>query len=82
MEGFYEKVLERLKTAGLKKSQIKIKTATRCYDIFTAILGEAKTGQYGTVMVGRRGEREAFFTGRIAMRLVQKISDQALWVIP
>ena len=82
MEGFYEKALERLKTAGLKKSQIKIKTATRCYDISTAILGEARTRQYGTVMVGRRGEREAFFTGRIAIRLVQKVSDQALWVVP
>ena len=82
MEGFYEKAHERLKTAGLKKSQVEIKTSTQSYDISTGILSEARMGQYGTVLVGRRGESEAFFTGRIAMRLVQKIADEALWVVP
>ena len=81
MEIFYEKVYKKFKTVGLKKSHIKIKTNTRSYHISTAILDEARTGKYGTVVVGRRGERGAFFTGRIAMRLVQKVSDQALWVV-
>ena len=81
MEEFYERAHERLKSAGLKKSQIQIKTSTQSYDISTGILGEVKKGQYGTVVIGRRGEREAFFTGRIATRLVQKVSDQALWVV-
>ena len=82
MEDFYERAHERLKAAGLKKSQIEIKTSARSYDISTGILGEVKSGQYGTVAIGRRGESEAFFTGRIATRLVQKVSDQALWVVP
>lgn len=80
MERFYEKAYDRFETAGLKKSQITIKTNTQSYDISTAILDEARTGQYGTVVIGRRGERDAFFTGRIAMRLVQKVSGQTLWV--
>jgi len=82
IEHFYEIAHERFKTAGLKKTQIKIKTSKQGFDISTSILGEARTGQYSTVVVGRRGEREAFFTGRIAMRLVQKVTDQALWVVP
>ncbi len=82
MEAFYEAARQRFEMAGLKKSQIKIKTSTRSHDVSTAILGEAKTGQYGTVVVGRRGERDAFFTGRIAMRLVQKVTNQTLWVVP
>ena len=81
MERFYEKVHDRFERAGLKKSQIEIKTNTRSYQISTAILDETRTGGYGTVVMGRRGERDAFFTGRIAMRLVQKVSDQALWVV-
>ena len=81
MQAFYEKAYQRFKTAGLKKSQIKVKTNTRSYHISTAILDEARTGEYSTVVVGRRGERGAFFTGRIAMRLVQKVSGQALWVV-
>ncbi|MBW2170864.1 MAG: universal stress protein [Deltaproteobacteria bacterium] len=82
MEDFYGKARERLKAAGLKMSQIKIKTSRQSHDISTGILGEARTGRYDTVVVGRRGEREAFFTGRIAIRLVQKITDQTLWVVP
>jgi len=82
MEAFYEAAHQRFKTAGVKKSQLKIKTRSRSHDISTAILGEAKTGGYGTVVIGRRGERDAFFTGRIAMRLVQKVTNQTLWVVP
>ena len=82
MESFCKKVFLRFETAGLKKSQVEIKTSTRSHDISTAILGEAKTVKYDTVVIGRRGEREAFFTGRIAMRLVGKVSDQTLWVVP
>ena len=81
MKAFYEKAHERFKSAGLKKSQIKIKTNTQSYQISTAILDEARSGGYSTVVVGRRGERGAFFTGRIAMRLVQKVSGCTLWVV-
>ena len=82
MEAFYEEACQRFKTAGIEKSQIRLKTSAGSHDISTAILAEAKTGQYGTVVMGRRGERDAFFTGRIAMRLVQKVTDQTLWVVP
>jgi nucleotide-binding universal stress UspA family protein len=82
MVDFFEKACQRLKKAGLKRRQIEMKTRIGGYDISTCILEEAKTGQYSTVAVGRRGERDAFFTGHIAMRLVQKVTDQTLWVIP
>lgn len=83
MDRFYEAALERFKKAGFQKSQVRIKTGRQsCYDVSTAILGEARKELYSTVVVGRRGEREAFFTGRIAMRLIQKLTDQALWVVP
>jgi len=82
MAVFYEKARERLKAAGLKMSRVAIKTSSQSYDISTGILCEARTGRYGTVVVGRRGESESFFTGRIAMRLVQKITDETLWVVP
>jgi len=82
IEGFYSKAYQRFEAAGLKREQIETKTRLRSCDISTNIIEEAKTGGYSTVVVGRRGERDAFFTGRIAMRLVQKITDQALWIIP
>ena len=81
MERFFSKALEKLEGAGIKKSQVDIKTDIHGYDISTAILGEARKGQYGTLVVGRRGERDAFFTGRIAMRLSQKMPTPALWIV-
>ena len=82
MDDFYEKAYQMFEAAGLKKGQIDIKSSTWSYDISTAILDEATTGQYGTLVIGRRGMGKAFFAGRIAMRLLQKVSDQALWVVP
>ncbi|OEU51111.1 MAG: hypothetical protein BA872_03515 [Desulfobacterales bacterium C00003060] len=82
MEDFHEKAHQIFEARGLTKSQIEIKTNTRSYDVSTAILDEARNGDYGTVVVGRRGERGAFFIGRVPMRLVQKVSNQALWVVP
>jgi len=81
METFYNKALNKLEEAGIKRNQVKIKTDRHGYDISTAILGEARSGRYGTLVVGRRGEREAFYTGRIAMRLAQKMPAPVLWVI-
>lgn len=82
MEGFYEKAAERFKSAGLKGSQINTTTCRRSSDISTAIYGEAKAGQYGTVIVGRRGERGAFFSGQIARRLIHTLEDQTLCIVP
>jgi nucleotide-binding universal stress UspA family protein len=81
MEDFHRQAFDRFETAGITRSQVEIKTNEHGYDISTAILEEARRGAYGTVVIGRRGEREAFFTGRIAMRLVQKMPSAALWVV-
>ena len=81
MKAFYDKAYERIKAAGLDKSRIRIKSRVWGYDIATAVIDEAIAGQHGTIVVGRRGERKAFFSGQIAARLLQKVSDQALWVV-
>ncbi len=82
MDDFFEHAIQKLQAAGLSRDQIEMKARVGGYDISTCILEEARTGQYSTAVVGRRGERDAFFTGRIAMRLVQKVTDQTLWVVP
>jgi len=82
MKGFYEKAYRKLEAAGLNTGKINVETNSHSFDICTAIFTEMRTGQYGTIVVGRRGERDAFFTGGIAMRSVQKVANQALWVVP
>jgi nucleotide-binding universal stress UspA family protein len=82
MANFYEKACRKLEAAGLRKDHMNVETNDQSFDIATAIFSELRTGRYGTVVVGRRGERDAFFTGGIAMRLVQKVTNQALWMVP
>jgi nucleotide-binding universal stress UspA family protein len=81
MKAFYKKAVDRFEGAGIAESQVNIKVNEHGYDISTAILAEARRGAYGTSVIGRRGERESFFTGRIATRLVQKMPSPALWVV-
>jgi nucleotide-binding universal stress UspA family protein len=82
MDGFYEKAYELFKEAGLKKNQLNTIVCRRSGEISTAIYGEGKSGQYDTVIVGRRGERGAFFSGQIARRLVHALEDQTLCIVP
>jgi nucleotide-binding universal stress UspA family protein len=81
MEIFYKEAFDKFKSAGITRRQVHIKTNEHGYDISTAILAEARRGGYGSVVIGRRGEREAFFTGRIAMRLIEKMPSPAIWVV-
>lgn len=82
MKYFYEEAYRKLEETGLQKSQINVEVNNHSFDVCTAILSEMRRGQYGTVVVGRRGERDAFFTGGIAMRSVQMVANQALWMVP
>jgi nucleotide-binding universal stress UspA family protein len=82
MKVCFREVNKKLQDGGIDERQIRTKTNTMSYDISTAVLDEAKTMGYSTVVVGRRGERSAFFTGRIAIRLVQKVVGQTLWILP
>jgi nucleotide-binding universal stress UspA family protein len=81
MEAFYREADKRFERAGIDSSRISKTTNSMSYDISTAILEEARR-EYGTIVVGRRGERNAFFTGRIALRMVQKLSGRNLWIVP
>jgi len=81
MEGFYTEADERFEKAGIDSSRISKTSNSMSYDISTAILDEARR-EYGTIVVGRRGERNAFFTGRIPLRMVQKLSGRNLWIVP
>jgi nucleotide-binding universal stress UspA family protein len=81
MEAFYTEAREQFGKAGIDSSRISKITNSMSYDISTAILDEARR-EYGTIVIGRRGERNAFFTGRIALRMVQKLSGRNLWIVP
>jgi len=81
IDHFYAQAQKKFRQAGFQENQIALKVVKRTIDVGKAIVGEAKKGDYGTVVVGRRGVNEAFFMGSVSRYVLDKTSGRALWVI-
>ena len=46
-----------------------------------AIVDEAKKGNYGTVVIGRRGVSKAFFMGSVSRYVLDRTRNRALWLV-
>ncbi|MGD9207756.1 MAG: universal stress protein, partial [Syntrophobacterales bacterium] len=66
MKSVFEKATSRLENAGFRRNQITTRTATGVLSRAGAIIQYALKGEYGTIVVGRRGlsEVEEFPMGR------------------
>jgi len=83
VEDFLEQAVGRLEKAGLRPDQISTKTASGVASRANAIVEEAKTGGYGTIVVGRRGlsRVEEFFMGSVSSKVMQLAREMAVWVV-
>ena len=50
-------------------------------DVGKTILDEARKGNYGTVVIGRRGANGAFYMGGVSRSVLNKMSERAVWVV-
>jgi nucleotide-binding universal stress UspA family protein len=82
IERFFDHALKILKGAGFNENQIEVKVGNTFFNPGKAIIEEAKQGEYGTIVIGRRGINRAFFTGSVSRYVVNQISDMALWIVP
>jgi nucleotide-binding universal stress UspA family protein len=95
VEGFWEEVKkdiprmvglykERLKKAGVKGSristQVNLHSSSRAKDILT----EAREGEYGTIVMGRRGLSKVhqFLMGRVTNKVLHRAEGFAVWIVP
>jgi nucleotide-binding universal stress UspA family protein len=81
IDQFYAIAMQRFKEAGFQDRQIQLKMTDCMYNIGSAIVDEAKAGNFGTVVVGRRGSGKAFFMGSISRTVIGKSATCALWVV-
>jgi len=81
IDHFYAHAQHRFEEAGLQDNQVELKVIKRAMDIGKAILDQARKGNYGTVVIGRRGAGKAFFMGSVSRYVLNKISGRALWVV-
>ncbi|CAN2044008.1 UspA domain-containing protein [Candidatus Magnetomoraceae bacterium gMMP-1] len=81
INNFYAHAKKSFKDYGIKDDQIEIKAVERTMNIGKAIVDEAKNGNYGTVVIGRRGTNKAFFMGSVSKYVLDKTSDKTIWLV-
>jgi nucleotide-binding universal stress UspA family protein len=81
MDDFYARALRVLDQAGLSPDQVETKTIEGGLSVSGAILDEVKKGDYGTVVLGRRGENRSFFLGHVSDKVMARARDIAVWIV-
>jgi nucleotide-binding universal stress UspA family protein len=79
----FEKAKGRLEEAGFTSDQINTKVVSGVLSRAEAIVKEAREGDYGTVVLGRRGlsKVQEFFLGRVSNKVIHIIRRSALWIV-
>lgn len=81
VEHFYAHAQKKFEEAGLQEKQLDIKVTKRTVNVAKAILDEVKKGDYGTVVLGRRGTSKAFYMGSVSRHILDKISNRTVWLV-
>jgi len=82
IDDFYAHAQKKIKEAGLKKSQLDFKRVVSTINIGKSIVNEVRKGNFGTVVIGRRGTDDSFFLGGVSRFVLASISNRAVWLVP
>lgn len=76
-------VKEKLIKSGFDEQHIRQRIITGVYSRAGAIVEEAKAGDYGTIVIGRKGlsRVEEFFMGRVCNKVIHSGREFSVWVI-
>jgi nucleotide-binding universal stress UspA family protein len=77
------KARKKLIDNGFKPQQVTTKLVTGVSSRAGAIVAEAKQGNYGTIVMGRRGQSKVrdFFIGRVTNKVIHIARDRTVWII-
>jgi nucleotide-binding universal stress UspA family protein len=81
IDAFYARAQKMFQEAGIQENQIDIKAVKRTAKVGKAIVEEAIKGDYGTIVVGRRGVDQSFFMGSVSRFVINAIANRALWIV-
>ncbi len=78
-----DQAVAKLVEAGFKPQDVSTKIITGAISRAGAIADEAKEGQYGTIVLGRRGlsQVQEFFIGRVTNKVLHAARDRSVWII-
>lgn len=83
MASVFETASSHLEKVGFNRNQIDLKTVTGAHSRAAVIITEALKGEYGTIVVGRRGltNVEEFIMGRVSNKVIHMAREMAVWVV-
>lgn len=83
-ESMLSEYAERLEKAGVSPSRIDTKYTLESSSRSADILREARAGNYGTIVLGRRGLSRVrqFIIGRVTSKVLSQADGLAVWLIP
>jgi nucleotide-binding universal stress UspA family protein len=81
MDDFYLRAVKVLMEGGFGREQIQTKSKQGGMSVAGAIAEEVKAGDYGTVVVGRRGQNRSFFLGHVSDKVLNKCEQAAVWIV-
>ena len=79
----FDNAKRRLEDAGFAPGQITTKLVSGVPSRAEAIIKEAREGDYGTIVLGRRGlsKVQEFLLGRVSNKVISIIRRRAVWVV-
>jgi nucleotide-binding universal stress UspA family protein len=84
IEGFFAEAEAILEKEGVRPDHVSTKVVRGVSSRAGAIIDEARQGEYGTIVVGRRGlsKVKEFFIGRVSNKVIQLRKETAVWLVP
>ncbi len=83
ISAFFDEAKSLLIKSGFESDQISTEIITDAYSRAGAIVQEAEKGNYGTIVVARKGLSKVrdFFIGRVSSKVIQLARKKAVWVV-
>jgi nucleotide-binding universal stress UspA family protein len=83
IKGFLQEGIRSLEQQGVQTGRITTRVVAGAKSRAAAIVGAAKAGGYGTIVIGRRGASrvEEFVMGRVSNKVLQLAKQAAIWVV-
>ena len=80
---FFEKARTVFEEGGFPAERVRVKIVRSIFGPAAAILKEARRGNYGTVVVGRRGRGgfKGLLLGSVSTKIIATLKDRAVWLV-
>lgn len=82
IDDFHAQACAILKRYGFDPDRMDLQTRPKRSGVARAIMEAAHQGQFGTVVMGRRGSSKSRFFGSVSRQILHKSADCAVWLVP